>query len=241
MKAALYSCFTNLPVCFTRALRGSVELGAVMSNAEAAATRRTLEGDLIQRVQLRDETAFAELVKLCEKRVYSAIYGTLRKHEDADDIAQQVFAKVWFGIRDFDQRSSLITWIYKIAVNECYDHLRKGRVRKLVYESQFAEEEWEKAQNSRASADPQVTFHDSTAQRDLIVKLLSRLGKEDRRLILLREMEGRSIEELARETGLNENTIKVKLFRARRALLHAAKRMERRAMNNRLLPCTAGM
>lgn len=69
---------------------------------------------------------------------------------------------------------------------------------------------------------------DSTlAQRDLIVKLLSKVSPEDRNLMLLKEVEGHSVEELAAMTGMNENTIKVKLFRARQKLLKAAQRLSR--------------
>ena len=100
--------------------------------------RKTEEADLVRRVQARDEMAFRELVERYQSKVFSIIYGILRNHNDAEDIAQQVFAKVYFSINNFDFRSSLLTWIYKITVNECYDYLRKKRVRKLVYESDFS-------------------------------------------------------------------------------------------------------
>ena len=65
------------------------------------------------------------------------------------------------------------------------------------------------------------------AQHDLILKLLSKISEEDRSLILLKEVEGHSVEELADMTGMNENTIKVKLFRARQKLVKAAQRLEK--------------
>src|ERR1700748_3177827 len=99
------------------------------------------EAALVRRIQARDELAFRELVERHQSKVFSIIYGILRNHNDAEDIAQQVFAKVYFSIRNFDFRSSLLTWIYKITVNECYDYLRKKRVRRLVYESDFSQEE----------------------------------------------------------------------------------------------------
>ena len=67
------------------------------------------------------------------------------------------------------------------------------------------------------------------AQRDLVVKLLAKLSAEDRSLLLLKEVEGHSVEELSQMTGMNENTIKVKLFRARQKLLKAAQRFMRRS------------
>ena len=92
--------------------------------------------------------AFREIVERYQAKVFSIIYGILRNHNDAEDIAQQVFAKIYFSIQSFDFRSSLLTWIYKITVNECYDYLRKKRVRKLVYESDFSEEDAQRMQNS---------------------------------------------------------------------------------------------
>ena len=96
------------------------------------------ESALVKRVQARDEIAFREIVERYQAKVFSIIYGILRNRNDAEDIAQQVFAKIYFSIQNFDFRSSLLTWIYKITVNECYDYLRKKRVRKLVYESDFS-------------------------------------------------------------------------------------------------------
>src|SRR5215471_11405407 len=185
------------------------------------------EAALVRRVQARDELAFREIVDRYQSKVFSIIYGILRNHNDAEDIAQQVFSKIYFSIRNFDFRSSLLTWIYKITVNECYDYLRKKRVRKLVYESDFSAEDAQRLEASDPAVDPGPAVDNQLAQRDLIVKLLSKLSDSDRHLILLKEVEGHSVEELAEMTGLNENTIKVKLFRTRQKLLKAAQRLNR--------------
>src|SRR5580700_11709931 len=73
------------------------------------------EAALVRRVQARDEMAFREIVERHQSKVFSIIYGILRNRNDAEDIAQQVFAKVYFSIKNFDFRSSLLTWIYKIT------------------------------------------------------------------------------------------------------------------------------
>jgi RNA polymerase sigma-70 factor (ECF subfamily) len=189
--------------------------------------RNTDEAALVRRVQARDDLAFHEIVDRYQAKVFSIIYGILRNHNDAEDISQQVFAKIYFSIKNFDFRSSLLTWIYKITVNECYDYLRKKRVRKLVYESDFSEEDSRKMENSDTVIDRERPMDARLAQRDLVVKLLGKLSEEDRTMILLKEVEGYSVEELSRLTGMNENTIKVKLFRARQKLLKAAQRLNR--------------
>src|SRR3984893_15743762 len=189
--------------------------------------RNTDEAALVRRVQARDEMAFREIVEHYQAKVFSIIYGILRNHNDAEDIAQQVFAKIYFSIKNFDFPSSLLTWIYKITVNECYDYLRKKRVRKLVYESDFSQEDAQRLETSEPAVDPAAPVDRRLAQQDLVTKLLSKVSPEDRNLILLKEVEGHSVEELAGMTGLNENTIKVKLFRTRQKLLRAAGRLTR--------------
>jgi RNA polymerase sigma-70 factor (ECF subfamily) len=189
--------------------------------------RNTEEAALVRRVQAKDEIAFQEIVERYQAKVFSIIYGILRNHNDAEDIAQQVFAKIYFSIRNFDFRSSLLTWIYKITVNECYDYLRKKRVRKLVYESDFSEEDALRMENTDQAVQPGRSIDTRLADRDLVTKLLSKVSAEDRMLILLKEVEGHSVEELAEMTGMNQNTVKVKLFRARQKLLKAAQRLTR--------------
>jgi RNA polymerase sigma-70 factor (ECF subfamily) len=185
------------------------------------------EAALIRRAQAGDEMAFRDIVERYQSKVFSIIYGILRNRNDAEDIAQQVFAKVYFSVRNFDFRSSLLTWIYKITVNECYDYLRKKRVRKLVYESDFSEDDAKRMEASEPAVDGTVPADTRLAQRDLILKLLSKVTEQERSLILMKEVEGHSVEELAEMTGLNENTIKVKLFRTRQKLLKAAARLTR--------------
>jgi RNA polymerase sigma-70 factor (ECF subfamily) len=187
--------------------------------------KTTDEAAIVRRVQNGDEMAFREVVDRYQSKVFSIIYGILRNRNDAEDIAQQVFSKIYFSIGNFDFRSSLLTWIYKITVNECYDYLRKKKVRKLVYESDFSDEEAQRMERTEPGADGQLLIDERLAQRDLVLKLLEKVTAEDRKLLLLKEVEGHSVEELAHMTGMNENTIKVKLFRARQKLVKAAHRL----------------
>jgi RNA polymerase sigma-70 factor (ECF subfamily) len=184
------------------------------------------EGALVRRAQAGDEAAFREIVEHYQSKVFSIIHGIVRQRNDVEDIAQQVFTKVYFSIGNFDFRSSLITWIYKITVNECFDYLRKKKVRKLVYESDLSEDEARRVENSEPSV-RQVGADVNLARRDYIFKLLAKVSEEERNLLMLKEVEGHSVEELAEMTGMNENTIKVKLFRARQKLVKAAQRLDR--------------
>jgi RNA polymerase sigma-70 factor, ECF subfamily len=180
------------------------------------------EAVLVHRVQADDELAFRQLVERYQSKVFCIIRGILGTRNEVEDIAQQVFTKVCFSINSFDFRSSLFTWIYKITVNECYDYLRKRRIRKLVYENEVLTENAQRMDLLDRIRDPSIPIDRELAQRDFAMKLLAHLSEEERSLIMLKEVEGRSIEELAIMTGLNENTIKVRLFRVRQKLLRLA-------------------
>jgi RNA polymerase sigma-70 factor (ECF subfamily) len=187
----------------------------------------TPEGALVRRAQSGDEAAFRELVEKYQSKVFSIIHGIVRQKNDVEDIAQQVFAKIYFSIKNFDFRSSPITWIYKITVNECFDYLRKKKVRKLVYESDLSEDEVRRVENTEPATDRTPRADVTLARRDYMTKLLERVSEEDRNLLMLKEVEGYSVEELAEMLNMNENTVKVKLFRARQKLVKASQRLDR--------------
>src|SRR3974390_2703410 len=128
----------------------------------------TPEGALVRRAQAGDETAFREIVERYQSKVFSIIHGIVRHRNDVEDIAQQVFAKVYLSLKSFDFRSSLITWIYKITVNECFDYLRKKKVRRLVYESDLSEDEVRRVENTEPAAGRQAPADTSLAQRDYV-------------------------------------------------------------------------
>src|SRR5450755_2261869 len=145
----------------------------------------TPEGALVRRAQAGDQAAFQEIVERYQSKVFSIIHGIVRHRNDTEDIAQQVFTKVYFSIRKFDFRSSLITWIYKITVNECYDYLRKKKVRKLVYESDLSEDEVRRVENSEPAIDKKPAIDTTLARRDYVVKLLTRVSEEERMLLMM--------------------------------------------------------
>jgi len=130
---------------------GSASLQLKVASNTRVDYQSTPEGALVRRAQEGEEAAFREILERYQSKVFSIIHGIVRHRNDTEDIAQQVFAKVYFSIRKFDFRSSLITWIYKITVNECFDYLRKRKVRKLVYESDFSEEDTMRMENSETA------------------------------------------------------------------------------------------
>ena len=191
------------------------------------------DNDLVARLQARDETAFREIIDRYASKICRVCHGVLHNRDDADEIAQEVFAKVYFSIQAFEGRSSLYAWIYRIAVNECYGFLRKRRF-KLLYASDSPDDTLEL--RLEAIADGHPTPDRTVMQRDLINKLLTRIPEDDRWLLVAKEVEGFSLAELSQMTGLNENTIKVRLYRIRQGLVAAAARLRSRLGST---PCIA--
>jgi RNA polymerase sigma-70 factor (ECF subfamily) len=180
--------------------------------------------NLALRIRAGDQFAFRELVERHQSRILRVLYGILNHRADAEDVAQDVFAKVYFSIHRFDHRSSLFTWIYRITVNEAYSHLRKQRTRRRHEGDSRGDAT---GADLHALIDGRPTPDRAAAQRDLVNKLLALIPEDDRLLLLWKEVEGCSITELAEMTGMNENTVKVKLFRARRKLAELAARLSR--------------
>jgi RNA polymerase sigma-70 factor, ECF subfamily len=180
--------------------------------------------ELVRRAQADDKDAFEELVRRHQNRVFAVAGGILRRREDVEDIAQQVFVKAYFSLRSFDQRAAFTTWLYKITVNECWDLLRKRKVRPLVYESDLSEEQARQfgAAEERQSEAPDIG--DQIADRQRVEALLNGLEPRDRMMLILKEVEGFSVEEIAEILELNPNTVKVRLFRARRRIVARARK-----------------
>jgi RNA polymerase sigma-70 factor, ECF subfamily len=196
---------------------------------------RAEESDCIRRAQQGDVPAFEELVRVHQKRVLGIVAGILRWSEDIEDIAQQVFLKVFLAIRRFDGRSSFGTWLYKITVNETYDYLRKKKARKLVYESDLSEEQEERIGRT-VPEEPGIAALERAEARQAVERLLSELAPEERLMIVLKEVEGYSVEEISRAMNMNSNTVKVRMFRARRRL---SEMYQRRYGNSRRLVASA--
>ena len=193
---------------------------------EAITAGRIDDMNLALRIRAGDQSAFRELVERHQSRIFRVLCGILNHRADAEDVAQDVFTKVYFSIHRFDHRSSLFTWIYRIAVNEAYSHLRKRRTRRL-YESDPSSDV--AGADLHSLIDRRPTPDRAAAQRDLVNKLLALIPEDDRLLLLWKEVEGCSVTSLAEMTGMNESTVKVRLFRARRKLVELAARLAPRS------------
>jgi len=174
----------------------------------------------VQRIQEGDTACFACLLDKYSQQVHSLIFKVVRNHEDAEELAQDVFMKVFKNLSSFKGDSSFSTWIYRIAYNTAISETRKKKYEYLaIEESQI---------NNASEKDIAEAFghSDASEQINKLEKALELLPPDERAIILLFYMEGKSTEELATITGLSLSNVKTKLFRIRKKLFVLLSGME---------------
>jgi RNA polymerase sigma-70 factor (ECF subfamily) len=171
---------------------------------------------LVRAAQKGDAQAFRQLVERYQRRIYQLALGMTKDPDDAMDIAQETFVRVHRYLPSFKGDSSFFTWAYRIGMNLCLDaQRRKGRVERVdVAEGDEAEIEAAMDPPSAALAGPQRAALNSEL-KDKIEEALQGLSENHRAILLLREVEGLSYEELAKVLGIRKGTVMSRLFHAR--------------------------
>lgn len=187
-----------------------------------ASRRKREDLELINRSRTGDKRAFKMLVERYQKRAFGIAYGMLRNREDALDASQEAFVRVYRNLDRFKGDSAFYTWFYRIVVNVCIDHCRKhGKVRKLEFDESYrrrdeAQTGTEVTGNTRDMR-PDISLEQSELG-DAIKRALDKLSENHRTVILLREIEGLSYEEISVATDCNIGTVMSRLHHARKQL-----------------------
>ena len=171
----------------------------------------------IDRVRQGDKDAFRLLVENHQDRLFGLVLSMVSNREQAEDLVQEIFVKAYFALDCFEGQSSFYTWLYRIASNHCLDYLRKNRPDQISLDRPLSEDSditFEDTLQAPRTEHPEASVEDPSEAASLLAAL-----EPDQRLILsLRELEGRSYEELADLMNCPVNTIKSRLNRAREAL-----------------------
>lgn len=175
---------------------------------------------LVKRVRSGDQRAFRTLVERYQRKIYSVALGMLKDKEEAMDVSQEAFVKVYRYLEHFKGDSSFYTWLYRITVNICIDVLRKrgpGRADHVEFDETVAQDLTEAnigALGSRLGTNPQkAALRKELAQK--IQEALQEVPEKHRAILLLREIEGMSYEDLARTLEIPKGTVMSRLFHAR--------------------------
>jgi RNA polymerase sigma-70 factor (ECF subfamily) len=177
-----------------------------------APDRRPTDLDLIHSTQSGSTEAFDELMKRYAASIYRVTYALTRNHADADDLSQEAFIRAYRAIGRFDPQYQFYTWIRRIAVNLCFNHLKRShRVRLQPLPIADGESE------SVDIADPKASAEGSGLRRDLDAAL-ARLPVDQRTIFMLRVDEELSYNEIAAALGIPVGTVMSRLNRAREKL-----------------------
>jgi RNA polymerase sigma-70 factor (ECF subfamily) len=174
---------------------------------------------LVKRVRSGDQRAFKLLVERYQRKVFSVALGMVRDREEAMDVSQEAFVKVYKYLDHFKGDASFYTWLYRITVNVCIDVIRKrgGRSEMLEFDESVQMDTNEAnlgALGTRLGTNPQK----SALRKELADKIqeaLAQVPEKHRAILLLREIEGMSYEDIARTLEIPKGTVMSRLFHAR--------------------------
>jgi RNA polymerase sigma-70 factor, ECF subfamily len=176
--------------------------------------------ELIRRAQKGDEVAFNEVVLAYRRRILGTIARLIGHPEDVEDVGQEVFLRLYFSIDQLRTAEVFEPWLYRLTVNASYDYLRKHRRRMESRMSDLSEQQVIVA-DAIASSKAGAADEDKRKTRETVQELLSSVSEEDRILLIMKEVEGLSLKEMEKIYNVNENALKVRLFRARQRVLKA--------------------
>jgi len=188
------------------------------SNPSIGGVETEADHVLIQRVQAGDKQAFGHLVRRHERRAFALAVGLVRDQEDAGEIVQEAFLRVYRGIHGFNGAASFFTWLYRIVKNLSIDLMRRPAWRRELPESDGVDDET--LLSAVLGADPSEVYD----RRELAMRLDAAFGAlpaYHREVIVMREVEGKSYEEMAATAGVSKGTIMSRLFYARKTLQRA--------------------
>ena len=170
--------------------------------------------ELVEKVKNGDIDAFEEVIAKYEKRVFSLIYNMLKNDNDIEDIAQEVFVKVYRNIHKFKGNSSLYTWIYRITTNLCLDYMKKQK--SVIYiDEKLQLDDGEVEFQIPCEEKLQDELYEEKEIKRKLEKCIAKLPDKQRVMIVLRDIKGFSYEEISDILEMKLGTVKSQINRAR--------------------------
>ena len=177
---------------------------------------------LIEDAQTGDRTAFEKIVTYHQSYAYAIAFRFLCDEDDAEDVVQESFIRIWNHLQYFDSKKKFTTWMYKIVVNLCYDKTKANKRRMNVFarwDDNFSKDDC----NENSDIERNLTNKETAA---LIKHIADGLSEKQRMIFLLRDLQDLTIEEVADITGMSESAIKTNLFFARKNIRKKLARLE---------------
>ncbi len=189
-----------------------------MAESDAELVAAALEGD---------RGAFEQIVVRFQSLVFNIAYHYLGRRDEVEDLAQEVFLRVFQTLGQFDRSRPLKHWIGKIAVNRCLDELRKRKIRRLHLLSDLGDEPLNSIDTLMEMSRKKQPLTELEAERcmELLDLSMNGLPEKDRMAFVLREMEGQSYSDLAAMLGISEVAARIRVSRARKRLQEELERL----------------
>lgn len=182
------------------------------------------ELQLLQRAQKGDTAAFESLVNIHGDRLYNSILKAIGDRDQASDITQEVLLLAWRNIDKYDDRALFSTWLYRIGMNTVVSHVRREHALKrggsqpaASLDHEHAAEPDRDARTQQRQLAPDEDL-ESREEEQRILQAIDSLDPDQRVVVILRDIDGLSYEEIAESLGLNPGTVRSRLFRAREQL-----------------------
>ncbi len=179
-----------------------------------------VEPEIIEKAKGGDPESFNALVKAYRKRILGTIYRLIGRSDDVEDVSQDVFVRLYHSLDQLRTVEVFEPWLYRLTVNAAYDYLRKKR-RSIDVRMADLSEEQVAAADAAESGKKSWEERSKAEVREFMDYLLDQVSPEDRILLTLKEVQGLSLRELSKIYEVNENALKVRLFRARKRALRA--------------------
>jgi len=211
--ALVIQAMLPMPALPTRVIPRSVRPENPMSDPVTEKELHSAADDvLIARVQAGDHRAFHHLVSRYQERIRNLLFAMFHEQELVDDLAQEVFIKAYEALPNFRFESSLYTWLYRIAINKGRDELRRRKLRRF-FSLQHLDDTVRADLEARIAERP----HDMEAS-DLVALGLRTLPDHQREVVIMKDLQGFSYEEIAEILDVEVGTVKSRLSRARTAM-----------------------
>ena len=183
---------------------------------------RTEEKELLEKARKGDGNAFGELVSGYESMIFNVVMGLVRNYEDAQDVTQNALFKAYRSLGSFRGECRFSSWLYRIAVNAAKDYLRSSARHPHVSLDDGGEDDEGDPQpmqiaDESLSGKPEAAAEINETQM-IVRRALARISEQHRKILILRDMEGYSYEEIAEMLEIELGTVKSRISRARQAL-----------------------
>jgi RNA polymerase sigma-70 factor (ECF subfamily) len=191
-------------------------------SADSAAAQPTTPDNLIEQCLAGDQLAWEQIVRQNWRKVFNVAYKFVGKHDEAEDLTQDIFLKIFKALNTFDRRANFQTWIISISRNLCIDHYRSVRKERQTIARDVDSSELQPATLERGPY-AQAEHQDLRAQ---LRHALDALPLALRTAVVLRDLHELSYQEIADRLGLPEGTVKSRINRGRIELAHQLKRLQ---------------